>query len=343
MNPRLLFSSLGVLLLAAGLAAAGAPGSRAHPGEPADWNSHNWPSETATPAVRTLKITILSTMLADEGIGEWGFAALVEADGNRILYDTGARPTTVLQNARELKIDLSGVRDVILSHNHSDHTGGLVTMRRELSRENPAALSRAHVAPGIFYSRPDGHGGESNTTIAVRREYEALGGTIIEHTKPAEIFPGVWLTGPVPRVYPERNWSVTGQVATSAGLVEDTIPEDQALVFDTGRGLVMLSGCGHAGIVNILDYARHIVHPAPIYAAIGGFHLFAAKDTQLDWTAGKLHDMGIQNLLGAHCTGLHTVYYLKDKLGLPRQACLVGAVGAVFTLEKGIAPGRLAQ
>jgi len=301
------------------------------------------PSATGAPPVHTLKITILSTMLADEGIGEWGFAALVEADGKRILYDTGARPTTVLENARELRIDLSDVRDVILSHNHADHTGGLVTLRRELSRQNPAALTRAYVAPGIFWSRPDGKGGEANTTIAARKEYEALGGTIIEHNKPFEMFPGVWLTGPVPRVYPERNWSVTGKVATPQGLVEDTIPEDQALIFDTDRGLVMLSGCAHAGIINILDYARHTVREAPVYAAIGGFHLFAADDARLDWTAAKLQGMSLQNLVGAHCTGLHTVYYLKDKLGLPRQACLVGAVGAVFTLDKGIAPGRLAQ
>ncbi len=340
MNRRPLLVSLCVVSLAAGLAAAQTPPP---PAPPTGLRIGGAATEATTPSVRSLKITILSTMVADEGIGEWGFAALVEADGNRILYDTGARPTTVLENARELKIDLSNVRDVILSHNHTDHTGGLVTLRRELSRENPAALSRAHVARGIFYSRPDGHGGEANTTIAVRSEYEALGGRVIEHTRPAELFPGVWLTGPVPRVYPERNWSVTGQVATPAGLVEDTIPEDQALIFNTDRGLVMLSGCGHAGIVNILDYARHIVRPAPIYAAIGGFHLFAADDAKLDWTAAKLHDMGIQNILGAHCTGLHTVYYLKDKLGLPRQQCLVGAVGAVFTLDKGIAPGRLAQ
>jgi len=333
-----LISSLGAILFATGLAAAHQPRSAMPQGGPAAQNA-----QPAARHVESLKITILSTMLADDGIGEWGFAALVEADGNRILYDTGARPRTVLENARELKIDLSGVRDVILSHNHADHTGGLVTLRRELASVNALALSRAHVATGIFYSRPDGHGGEANQSIATRREYEALGGTIIEHAKPAEIFPGVWLTGPVPRVYPERNWSVTGQVATPAGLVEDNIPEDQALILDTGRGLVMLSGCGHAGIINILDYARRIVREAPIYAAIGGFHLFAADDAKLDWTATKLHEMGIQNLLGAHCTGLHTVYYLKEKLGLPRQACLVGAVGAVFTLDKGIAPGRLAQ
>ena len=338
MNRRPLIAMLFVISLAGALAVA-----QTQPPAPTAAARVGGTPEGPTPSVRSLKITILSTMLADEGIGEWGFAALVEADGNRILYDTGARPTTVLQNARELKIDLSGVRDVILSHNHADHTGGLVTLRRELSRENPGALMRAHVAPGIFYSRPDGHGGEANTTIAARREYEALGGTIVEHAKPAEIFPGVWLTGPVPRVYPERNWSVSGNVVTPSGAVEDTIPEDQALVFNTERGLVMLTGCGHAGIVNILDYARHIVRPAPVYAAIGGFHLFAADDAKLDWTAAKLHDMGLQHMLGAHCTGLHTVYYLKDKLGLPRQKCLVGAVGAVFTLDKGIAPGRLAQ
>jgi len=344
MNRWLLLSSVSIATLGAGLFLTQAPGGAVRLAVTPVVALHTIQAAVSPPRVDSLKITILSTMLAEQdGIGEWGFAALVEADGNRILYDTGARPRTVLENARDLKIDLSGVRDVILSHNHADHTGGLVTLRRELSQKDPAALSRAHVAPGIFYSRPDGHGGEANTTIATRREYEALGGTIVEHAKAVEMFPGVWLTGPVPRVYPERNWSVTGQVAAPGGLVEDTIPEDQALVFDTSRGLVMLSGCGHAGIVNILDYARHIVRPAPVYAAIRGFHLFAADDAKLDWTAGKLHEMGIQNLLGAHCTGLHTVYYLKEKLGLPRQACLVGAVGAVFTLEKGIAPGRLAR
>jgi len=92
--------------------------------------------------VRSLRVQVLSTMLtADEGVGEWGFAAVVEADGHRILFDTGARPNTVLNNAQELGVDLSNVTEVILSHNHSDHTGGLVTLRRALSAKNPAALA----------------------------------------------------------------------------------------------------------------------------------------------------------------------------------------------------------
>ncbi len=100
--------------------------------------------------VQNLKVTILSTMLSDDGIGEWGFAALVEADGHRILVDTGAKPDTVLLNARELKLDLSDVREAVLTHNHSDHVGGLLTLRRELMKKNPAALSIIHVGKGIL-------------------------------------------------------------------------------------------------------------------------------------------------------------------------------------------------
>ena len=155
--------------------------------------------------VASLKITILSTMLADEGMGEWGFAALVEADGRRILFDTGLHPETVLQNARELGIDLSSVTDVVLSHHHEDHTGGLLALRRELSKRSPMAMSRIHVAPGIFLGRRHpGSEEESNSTIAVKPAMEATGAVFVEHREPAEIFPGVWLTGPVPRPNAER-------------------------------------------------------------------------------------------------------------------------------------------
>lgn len=293
--------------------------------------------------VHALKVTILSTMLADDGIGEWGFAALVETDGHRVLVDTGARPQTVLQNARELHVDLASVKEVILTHNHDDHTGGLMTLRRELMKTNPAALSVAHVATGIFYSRPAANGGEDNTMIAVKKEYEATGGRFIEHERAAEIFPGAWLTGPVPRVYPERNWSVTGKVLTPAGLVEDTIPEDQTLVLNTPRGLVFVLGCGHAGIVNTLTFARKDYSKAPVYAIIGGLHLFRASDTQLNWTADKIKEFGTSYLIGAHCTGIESVFRIRERAGLTRRSAVVGAVGATFVLGEGIHPGLIAQ
>jgi 7,8-dihydropterin-6-yl-methyl-4-(beta-D-ribofuranosyl)aminobenzene 5'-phosphate synthase len=293
-------------------------------------------------AVQNLKITVLSTMLSDDGIGEWGFAALVEADGHRILVDTGAKPDTVLLNARELNLDLSDVREVVLTHNHDDHVGGLLTLRREFMKKNPAALSIAHIGKGIFYSRPK-DGQEENVMLALRKEYEATGGRFVEHDAPAELFPGAWLTGPVPRPYPERNWSVTGKVQTPSGLVEDNIPEDQSLVLNTNKGLVVISGCGHAGIVNTLTFAEKEFPSTPVYALVGGLHLFAATDEQLDWTADKLKGFGVSYLIGAHCTGIEAVYRMRQKLDLPRQSAVVGAVGASFVLGEGIHPGRIAQ
>jgi hypothetical protein len=107
--------------------------------------------QNAPAQIHALKVTLLSTMLvgATTGLGEWGFAALIEADGHRVLLDTGAHPDTVLQNAGDLKIDLSDVREVILTHNHWDHVSGLMTLRREMMKKNPSALSVVHVSRGI--------------------------------------------------------------------------------------------------------------------------------------------------------------------------------------------------
>ncbi len=293
--------------------------------------------------VKNLRVTVLSTMLAEDHVlGEWGFSALVEADGHRILFDTGYFPNTVLQNAKALGIDLSTVTEVILSHHHDDHTGGLVTLRRELSKQNPAALSRAHVGQGIFWSRP-GKSGEGNPMVAFRTAYEAAGGSFVEHEGPIELAPGVWLTGPVPRTYPERNWSGKAQMQSPKGLVEDNLPEDQSLVIDTEQGLVVVSGCGHAGIINTLEYARKQVREAPILAILGGLHLFRADEQVLAWTARKLKEMKLAHLMGAHCTGIEAVFRLRELVGLTRRTCVVGAVGASFELGKGLDPLDIAR
>ncbi len=295
---------------------------------------------------RAVKVTVLSTMLAGDrggGIGEWGFSALLEVDGNRLLIDTGERPETVLRNALELGIDLSSVTDVVITHNHDDHAGGLVTLRRELSKKNKQALSRAHVGKGILFSRPMADGKEGNPFIEIAAAYEKLGGRLVEHSDATQIFQNVWFTGPVPRHYPERNWSGVGQVRTPSGVVEDSIPEDASVVVNTREGLILISGCGHAGIINTAEYSRHVVSPAPLLAAIGGFHLFQADDAQLAWTGGKLREFGLKHLIGAHCTGIEAVYRLRSLVGLTRQTAVVGAVGSSFETGSGINPRLLAQ
>jgi len=302
-------------------------------------------SDSSPHQARTLRVTVLSTMLTDHtGIGEWGFGALVEVDGRRILFDTGERPATVLQNARELGIDLSTITDVVLSHHHGDHAGGLLTLRRTLAKQNPAALSRVHVADGIFLDRTAPDGGVQRTSMtAIRAAYEATGGKFVVHSRPAEILPGVWVGGPVPRPYPERNWPHAARLTTAQGVVEDSIPEDMSLYIDTPQGLVVITGCGHAGTINTVQHARSVVREAPAYGLIGGLHLFASGDKEVEWTAAKLKEFGLAHLIGAHCTGIEAVYRLREIAGLDRNTAVVGAVGSSFTLDKGIDPLDLAR
>jgi 7,8-dihydropterin-6-yl-methyl-4-(beta-D-ribofuranosyl)aminobenzene 5'-phosphate synthase len=292
--------------------------------------------------VSKLEIKILSTMLADQGFGEWGFAALVEVDGKRILFDTGANEDTVLRNLQPLGVDLADVDTVILSHNHDDHTTGLLALRRQTMGRSPAALSKVYAGHGIFWPRLDGKGQIDDHMGRLRKDYESTGGTIVEVSAPVEILPGVWLTGPVPRVHPERNFA-RGGVRTDKGDVEDTVPEDMTLVVQTGQGLVTLFGCGHAGVINTLDHIRKSIDPGPVKTVIGGLHLFAADEKTLSWTAGELKRFEVKELVGAHCTGIESVYRLRTLVGLNRQTCMVGAVGTTYSLARGIEAGRIAK
>jgi 7,8-dihydropterin-6-yl-methyl-4-(beta-D-ribofuranosyl)aminobenzene 5'-phosphate synthase len=124
----------------------------------------------------------------------------------------------------------------------------------------------------------------------------------------------------------------------------DDVPEDMAMVFDTTEGLVVLAGCGHAGLINTLEQARVAVRPgAKVHAVIGGLHLASMDTEKLDWTGDKLREFGLEYLHGAHCTGIAPVYHLRDVVGLPREAAHVGAVGASFELKQGINPLWIAR
>ena len=286
--------------------------------------------------IKEFKITILSTMLSDTHIGEWGFSAIIEADGKRILFDTGSRETTVLQNARELKISLKHIDNVFLSHNHKDHTGGLKTLRENY----PTSFSNAHIGEGIFYPRPNSKGTD-HYILENKNALESLGINFKTHINPSQVMPGLWTTGQIPRKYDERNWSELGKMMDLSGnMVEDTIPEDQSLFFDTENGIVLISGCGHAGLVNTLDYINKIMPDRPIYKIIGGFHLLNLNEDKLEWTARKMEEYGVKYFVGAHCTGLNSTYSIRNFMNLSSKKALVGSVGTNIK-KKGVFPGYM--
>ena len=294
-----------------------------------------------------VELTILSSNLASgPTIGEWGLSVLAEVDDHCILFDAGDNPDTVIRNADALGVDLTCVTDVVLSHHHGDHTGGLLPLLRKLRPENPDAIQRVHVATDYFRSRRVTRfrgDDETNGMIAVRDTLVDLGVELIEHAEPAEIAPGVWVTGPVNRIHDEKNYPKVVEVNLNEEWTEDYVPESQGLTIVTPEGLIVILGCGHSGVVNMLNHVQANIQDNRIHALMGGLHLFNATDETLGWTADKLREIGVEHLMAGHCTGIEPVYRLRDGLNLTRKTAVVGAVGSRFVLGEGIHPTAIAM
>lgn len=291
-------------------------------------------------------VTILSSNLADGAtVGEWGLSAFVEVDDRCVLFDAGRYPDTVIKNAGTLGVDLSCVTDVVLSHFHFDHTTGLLPLIRDLRARNPRAVRRVHVADGFFLQRRVSGSGlrERNRMIAVRDTLDVLGVEVLEHGGPAEILPGVWLSGPIERRHPERNYSDAVRVLREGAWVEDFVPDSQALSVLTVEGHIVLLGCGHSGVVNALEHIQAAITPDPIHALMGGLHLFAASDETLGWTSDRLREIGVAHLMAGHCTGIEPLMRLRAGLNLSRRTAVVGSVGSRFVYGRGIEPGAISM
>jgi len=292
-------------------------------------------------------VTILSSNLANGAtIGEWGFSALIEVDGRCVLFDAGNYPDTVLRNAKVLEVDLSCATDVVLSHFHADHTTGLLPLLGDLRAKNPNAMRKIHVAEGFFLSRrqPGTSGDkERNLMIAMREKLEAAGVEFVIYSGATEISPAVWVTGPIERNHPEKNYNRAMKVNIDGEWLEDFVPESQGLTVVTPEGPIVLLGCGHAGSVNLLEQVQRSIQDHSIQALMGGMHLFSADDQTLLWTSDRLRKIGIQNLMAGHCTGIEPLIRLRAGLDLSRRTAVVGAVGSRFVYGEGIHPTAIAQ
>ena len=295
-----------------------------------------------------VNVTLLATNVADQlgpmtTQGEFSFSAWVEVGDRAFLFDTGWTPDNVLSNASTLGIDLSRAEDLILSHHHYDHVGGIETLRKELSKINPKALSRIHVASGMFASRPEPDGREDNLMLGIRRRMEATGAKFLVYDQPTEITPGVWVSGPIPRVHDEKNYPVGPGWMLEQGteLVPDFVPESQVLVVQAKGGPIVVTGCAHAGLINSLEYSKAKISELPPKAAIGGFHLYAASDEVMTWTSQRISDLQVSYLVGAHCTGIGRVFTIRKRAKMDHSRIRVGAIGTRFNGAQGIVPGNI--
>ena len=285
------------------------------------------------------EITVLATNIANfKGIGEWSFSALLESENESIIFDTGFDENTVLHNADLLGKDLSKVEKVILSHFHGDHTGGLIKLRKTFMKENPDAFSEVYVAEGFFEQRYDENGnlrgfiGGFDDVKRFIQETKKLGINFNVIDEPYEIANNLMLTGPVERIFEKVVVSPGFFIKENGQLIDDLLKDDQSLGIKTSKGWYMMSGCGHAGMMNTAHKFQSI-DDNNVYGAIGGFHLYRSSDDDISKTAQSLKEFGLKQLVGGHYTGIHAARKIADIASISRDNLSHGAIGTVVTKD----------
>lgn len=259
-----------------------------------------------------ISITIIVDDRAGPGLlAEHGLALWIEAAGKRILFDTG-QGVVLLNNAHKLGIDLSCTDTIVLSHGHYDHTGGLAAVLAlapgaKVYCHASAVEERYSIGEGV--ARPVGMPGVSRAAL---RHLPQKQQCFVE--KPLAIAPGIGVTGYIPR----RNIfeDVGGSFFLDAsGESPDEIKDDLALWIETPSGLLVVTGCAHAGLINTIEYIARLNQGLKISVIIGGFHLSKASRDRLERTVAGLKLFFPEQVAAGHCSGEKIVEKLRQGLG----------------------------
>ena len=246
---------------------------------------------------------IVDTLAETGYMPEFGLSLFLEANGRRILFDTGAGEALV-PNAARMGLDLNSTTDIVLSHGHYDHTGGLAKLAPP--PRTPVYVGRDIVEP--CWSLHD-DGTKHRITMPPESQAVLSRCDVYEIKAFTEISPGRFLTGPIPR---ESGDDCGGHFfSDEACTMPNLIPEEQALLLASG---VLITGCCHAGIINTVEVCRKVRPDIAIRTIIGGLHLRHASEERLERTAAYLASLDLERLVLMHCTGENATEYLRSRL-----------------------------
>lgn len=285
---------------------------------------------------RDMRITILSENYTPFSLnlkGEHGFSVLIEKDDTQVLYDTG-RFGICVDNAKTLGCDLTRTQKIVLSHGHIDHTGGLERALIAIGHPvdivaHPRIFEKKHIT-GQQYM---GSFGRKDVFIGIPFERQYL-----EKMHKArfdlrdgiyEVADRVWLTGEVPITNDVEKIPSSFLVGINDFFVPDDFADDNSLLLDTDKGFVVVFGCAHRGIVNILTYVKKMFKKN-IRAIIGGTHLHDTSQVQLEFVKCYLKELiqedGVELFAPAHCTGIHTIMGLSEEFKDITKPAFCGSV-----------------
>jgi len=244
------------------------------------------------------------TMLAEHGLS---LLVVVKVSGktHHILFDCGYSKVGVPHNVEMLGIELGKLEAIVLSHGHMDHTGALYPIAESLGRSIPLVLHPDAFLSPRYFGLEDGRKLTFPQTLS-RHEMETRGIEVIERRSPSLVAEGtIGVTGEIERVTDFEKGLPNALVERNGKLEHDGILDDQSLVIKIkGKGLVVISGCGHAGIINTMLYAQKITGITTIHAVLGGFHLQGpAFEPIVERTIAEFKAIKPKVAVPMHCTG----------------------------------------
>ena len=264
--------------------------------------------------VRSLTITTLVENSAMSFLlGQWGLSFLLEFSDaqnrrRKIIFDTGKDKRALLQNIKLLKINLSEVDCVVLSHGHLDHTAATVEIVKAAG--GIKVYAHPHTFLPRFQKTKDGKtrriGVPEKEGIA---DIEKAGGTVVYTSRPTEILPGLWTTGPIPRTSDFENVMDLPEgerltICVDGKETDDHIRDDQALFAQVKDvGAYVITGCAHSGLINTLSHIQKVGGFRQVAGVIGGTHLIGRSDEYIQRTITELSHVGMNLISPCHCTG----------------------------------------
>ncbi|MGE5398520.1 MAG: MBL fold metallo-hydrolase [Chitinophagales bacterium] len=241
--------------------------------------------------------------------GEYGLGILVKVDNHGILFDTGLDDGLV-KNMKFMRIDPDEIEKIVISHGHFDHTNGLLSVLEYLGPRDIYLHSEAMLPKYIGK-------GEHKKEIGIPEitTIESRGGRLVTNSEPLELMPGVFLSGSIPRTNDFEDTGGPFFIERKQQEIPDLMEDEQALIIDTDNGLVIISGCAHAGMINTLSYARQLTGKNKIRAWVGGTHLISASQERILKTIEMLRAYDVESIVVAHCTGFKPTAIMVQELG----------------------------